>query len=139
MRILIVDDQAMARQGLRALLLALRPTAVCSELGQAEEPAADDAAPDLLLLGLPARAAAGQDRLAPLRRWRQRCPAATLVVLSELPDPLLERQVLAAGADACFGAALDPAASMRLLQQALALAESPEAAANRRPEPRHGR
>jgi DNA-binding NarL/FixJ family response regulator len=135
MRILIIDDQAMARQGLRALLLALRPQAACRELGLAEEGAAEPA-PDLLLLSLPARPAAGQDRLAPLRHWRRRCPGAALVVLSALPDPELERQALAAGADACFGAALDPAASMRVLQQALSLGE---ASAARRPEFQHGR
>ena len=115
MRILIVDDQAMFRQGLRVLLRALRPEACCEERAQPAEAEAA-LAPDLLLLNLPVQ---GEDRPAGLRLLRQRFPGALLVALSSLPDAALRRAALAAGADDFLPADMDPAASLEALQRLL--------------------
>jgi DNA-binding NarL/FixJ family response regulator len=117
MRILIIADQALFRQGLRSLLQALRPQAQLTEVAEAaglsELPAAD---PDLLLVKLPDT---GVDRTAVLPLLRQRYASTVLIALSGIPDAGLMREALAAGAAGYIPATIDPLSSLQALQQVL--------------------
>jgi DNA-binding NarL/FixJ family response regulator len=117
MRILIIADQALFRQGLRTLLQVLRPESQVAELAGLD--AAVDApgpAPDLVLIKL---ADSGPERCAPLTRLRQHFDAAVLVALSAVPDAALMREALEAGAGGYLPGTIDPTSSMEALQQVL--------------------
>jgi DNA-binding NarL/FixJ family response regulator len=114
MRILIIADQALFRQGLRSLLQALQPQAQLAEAaGLSELPAAG---PDLLLIKLPDT---GTDRTAVLSLLRQRYASTVLVALSSIPDAGLMREALEAGAAGYIPATIDPLSSVQALQQVL--------------------
>lgn len=119
MRILIIADQALFRQGLRVLLQVLRPGARLEELAGVEQlPAASAHEPDLILVKL---ACSGPARCAALPLLRQRYAAAVLVALSDVPDAALMREALAAGAAGYLPGTIDPSSSMQALQQVLDL------------------
>lgn len=119
MRILIIADQALFRQGLRVLLQVLRPSARLEELACVEQlPAASGHEPDLILVKL---GCSGPARCAALPLLRQRFAAAVLVALSDVPDAALMRETLAAGAAGYLPGTIDPSSSMQALQQVLDL------------------
>lgn len=118
MRILIVDDQALFREGLGALLLALRPEVELrqwSSRALREQPASPDWRPHLALVGV----GAPSERLEPLRRLRQVFPDAVLVLLAGVQDDALLRPAIEAGAAGYIPCTIDPASSMSALQHVL--------------------
>lgn len=119
MRILIIADQALFRQGLRVLLQVLRPSARLEELASVEQLlATSEHEPDLILVKL---GCSGVARCAALPVLRQRYAAAVLVALSDVPDAALMREALAAGAAGYLPGTIDPSSSMQALQQVLDL------------------
>jgi DNA-binding NarL/FixJ family response regulator len=117
MRILIIADQALLRQGLRTLLQVLRPEAQVFELPSLDAAHAMPASmPDLVLIKL---ADGGPDRCAPLPLLREHFDAAVLVALSAVPDAALMREALEAGAGGYLPGSIDPASSLSALQQVL--------------------
>jgi two-component system response regulator NreC len=95
--IVIADDHAVVRQGLRLLLEAEGGLVVVGEAGDLEETRAvvREHGPDVLLLDLHM----GRELSLPvLPEIRVASPATAVVVLTMQDDPAFARQVLAAGA-----------------------------------------
>lgn len=96
-RILIADDHALIRDGLKTVLRLISPAARCEEVGTAREAvAAVEGAPwDLVVLdlGLPEG-----DEFATLRRLRRVRPAMPILVFSMFSEERMGRSALAAGA-----------------------------------------
>jgi two-component system response regulator NreC len=95
--IVIADDHAVVRQGLRLLLEAEGGLAVVGEAGDLEETrgVVADCAPDVLLLDLHM----GRELSLPaLPDLRAASPITAVVVLTMQDDPAFARQALAAGA-----------------------------------------
>lgn len=97
MKVLIADDHALVRAGLRAQLLQLDPAALVVETGdwaatleQAKDPALDLALIDLRMPG-------GQPEQA-LGTVLRECPGLPVVVVSASDDPSEMRAALASGA-----------------------------------------
>ena len=96
MRILIVDDHALFRQGLRFLLRDLDAELEISEAGDCAQAIALGAQPfDVVLLDLHMPGVAG---LAALEAVRQEFEASRIVVLSGEEDPRQIRRAIDAGA-----------------------------------------
>jgi DNA-binding NarL/FixJ family response regulator len=96
MRILIVDDHALFRQGLRFLLRDLDAKLEISEAGDCPQAVALGAEPfDVVLLDLHMPGVAG---LAALEAVRQAFEASRIVVLSGEEDPRQIRRAIDAGA-----------------------------------------
>lgn len=96
MRILIVDDHALFRQGLRFLLRDLDAKLEISEAGDCAQAVALGAEPfDVVLLDLHMPGVAG---LAALEAVRQAFEASRIVVLSGEEDPRQIRRAIDAGA-----------------------------------------
>lgn len=95
-RILLVDDHAMFRSGLRALLGASLPGAELFEAGSLDQALAGDMPPPhVVLLDIKLPGASGMEGLALLkRRW----PSVPVLMLSSLDAPETVRQALACGA-----------------------------------------
>ena len=95
-RVLLADDHAVLRAGLRALLNGQPDIEVVSEAGDGREAVrlAKALAPDIVLMDI---SMPGLDGLAVTREVRQRCPAARVVVLTMHEEEGFLRQVLAAG------------------------------------------
>jgi DNA-binding NarL/FixJ family response regulator len=98
LKVLVIDDHPLIREGMRLPLRQLDPDAEILEAQHAEEGLAWAAAnPDLDLvlldIGLP-----GMDGLAALKRFRERHPAAPIVVLSAHDDRAHVIQAIDAGA-----------------------------------------
>jgi DNA-binding NarL/FixJ family response regulator len=96
-RVLIVDDHAIVREGLRLLLHEEADLTVVGEAGDGAEALALAAAicPDVVLLDL---AMPGLDGLATIPRLRQRCPTSQVLVLTSFGDERRVRAALQAGA-----------------------------------------
>lgn len=95
MKILLVDDHALFRAGLRLLLSDLDESIVFVEAASVEDVAAAPTDADLVLLDLTLRGTSGQ---AALERIAELMPGATVVALSGEEDPRLIRRVIEAGA-----------------------------------------
>lgn len=96
MRILIVDDHALFRQGLRFLLRDLDAALEITEAGDCAQAMALGAQPfDVVLLDLHMPGVAG---LAALEAMRQAFEASRIVVLSGEEDPRQIRRAIDAGA-----------------------------------------
>ena len=95
MNVLIVDDHALFRSGLKLLLSGLSDDARFDEVASVEEALAAGVAPDLVLLDLNLRGVSGLDAMA---RMREALPDASIVVLSGEEDPGLIRAAIEAGA-----------------------------------------
>lgn len=98
MRVLIVDDHPLFRQGLRALMESIDPALEAMDVGSVLEAKALHAAgyaPELVLLdmNLP-----GVHRLDALREVKTLFEAAAIVIVSAEEDPALIRQTIDAGA-----------------------------------------
>lgn len=95
-RILLIDDHAMFRSGVRLLLKAAMPSAVVAEAGTLGEALAEDVeVPDVVLLDIKLPDQSGIAGIALLKRkW----PAVPVLMLSSLDTPEAVRQALACGA-----------------------------------------
>lgn len=120
MRVLIVDDHPLYREGLKALLSGLDPdveTVDAADVAEAEGLAGAAPGFDLILLdmNLP-----GLNRLAALQRMKAAFEAACLVVVSAEEDPALILQAIDAGAAGYIPKNTDVAVTIRALQLVLA-------------------
>jgi two-component system response regulator NreC len=95
-RILIVDDHAIVRAGLRMLINPQPDMEVVGEAADGQEALrqARDSSPDVLTLDL---AMPGGGGLKILERLRQACPRTRVLVLTMHEEPSYLRAVLAAG------------------------------------------
>jgi DNA-binding NarL/FixJ family response regulator len=96
-RVLLVDDHGVVREGLRTLLAQEADIHVVGEAATGEQALAQVAAarPEVVLLDL---AMPGMDGLETLRRIRQRPQAPQVVVLTSFADDHKVRDAVAAGA-----------------------------------------
>jgi DNA-binding NarL/FixJ family response regulator len=120
MRVLIVDDHPLYREGLKALLTGLDPgveTVDSADVSEAERLVGTVPGFDLILLdmNLP-----GTSRLAALQRVKAAFEAACLVVVSAEEDPALITQVIDAGAAGYIPKNTDVEVTIRALQLVLA-------------------
>lgn len=97
LRVLICDDHALVRAGLRRLLEAFDGVEVVAEAGSADEGVirARESLPHVVLLDLSMPGRSGFDALAELR---QACPETAVVILSMHDGVLHVREALARGA-----------------------------------------
>lgn len=97
-RLLVVDDHAIVREGLCRLLGTLPGFAVCGEAADGREAVARcvELAPDVVLMdiGMP-----GMDGIEATARIKEACPAARIMILTAYEDKNLVRLALKAGAD----------------------------------------
>jgi len=96
-RVLIVDDQALSRQGLRG---ALHPESDIEIVGEAEDgrSALEQALslqPDVVLMDLMRPGGGGIEVTSAIK---QKCPRTQIFILTVYPDPYLFRRAAAAGA-----------------------------------------
>ena len=98
-RVLLVDDHAVVREGLRAFLALQQGIAVVGEAGNGEEAVelAARLAPDVVLLDLVMPAG---DGLRAIHRLRATAPAARVLVLTSYAD---DSQIFAAMAGGAAG------------------------------------
>lgn len=111
-RILIVDDHAVVRSGLKLLLEAEEDIVVVAEAGSADEGvrAARLEKPDVVLLDVVMPGRSGIEATPELRKA---APSARVLVLSMQDDPSYVREAFAAGAS---GYLLKEAADVELVQ-----------------------
>ncbi len=97
MRVVIVDDQAAFRIGMRALLSTIAGVTVVGEAGNGREAVAVTARerPDIVLMDLRMPLV---DGIAATRAIRARTPSAKVLVLTTFDDDALVRDAIAAGA-----------------------------------------
>jgi two-component system response regulator NreC len=95
--VVIADDHAIVRQGLRLLLESEADLAVVGEAGDLEETGrlVGELAPDILLLDLHMGRELSLDSLA---RLRAEAPRTAVVILTMQDDPAFARRALAGGA-----------------------------------------
>jgi two-component system, NarL family, response regulator NreC len=95
--ILIVDDHAMVRKGLRMTLEAQRDLKVVGEAGTLQEAieVATRVMPQIITLDL---AMPGPSGIASLERLRAAAPAARIIVVTMYDDPAYVRSAVAMGA-----------------------------------------
>ena len=100
MKILIVDDNAMIRRGLKHLLSSRTEYTICGEAEDGEEAIAKakQLQPDLVLLDISMPGSNGLEVAAQLRRDIQ---AIKIIIMSQHEKAQLTPQALEAGADAC--------------------------------------
>ena len=118
LRIVLCDDHAVVRAGLRLLLEAQPGWRVVAESGDAETAARDvrDHRPDVLVLDL---TMPGRSSLEVLPELRRDAPSTSVVMLTMEADPTVARAALARGASAYV---LKEAADDQLVQAILAVA-----------------
>src|SRR5262249_46385856 len=97
--IVLADDHATVRQGLRALLASVEGLEVVDEVGDTESALASvlTFAPDLLILDLSMPTGGGLETLRRLARERV---TTAVVVLTRYRDPAFVHEAMAAGATA---------------------------------------
>jgi two-component system response regulator NreC len=97
-RVLIVDDHAVVRAGLRLLLAAEDDLEVVGEAGNAREAIfeARSSQPDVILLDV---VMPGESGIEVLPRLKAEAPGAKVLVLSMQDDPLYVREAFAQGAN----------------------------------------
>ena len=95
-RILIVDDHAMVRSGLRMFLLAFDDLALAGEAGNGLEAVAlaGQLAPDVILMDL---IMPSMDGLHAAHEIHQKFPQIKIIALTSFADPLLIRDAIDAG------------------------------------------
>ncbi|HUN51740.1 MAG TPA: response regulator transcription factor [Candidatus Sulfotelmatobacter sp.] len=97
MKLLIVDDHVMVREGLAALLAQVEAGTTVLQASNGDEGlavATGEAVLDAAFLDL----AMPGGGIAAIRAFRERCPRLPIIVLSSSEDPADVRQALAAGA-----------------------------------------
>lgn len=131
LRILLVDDHAIFRHGLRALLSDVMPMAQVSEAGSLEDALAlDIPAPNLALLDIKLPGVGGIDGIALLR---QRWPASKVIILSGLEAPEASIEALASGAAAYIAKSESPERILDRIGKALEVGAAPAS-----PPPQNG-
>lgn len=97
LRVMLVDDHAVVREGLRALLEEEPDIAVVAECGSGDEAlhAASEAHPDLVLLDL---SMPGLDPVATIHRLVRGVPGVRIMVFTSFAEDELVRATLDAGA-----------------------------------------
>jgi CheY-like chemotaxis protein len=100
LRILLADDHAMVRQGLRSILEAYRDISVVGEASDGEEAVgmAELLTPDVIVMDVNMPK---MDGIEATRRVKARWPAITVVGLSVSPPAQVESRLLEAGAS-CY-------------------------------------
>lgn len=95
-RILIADDHAIVRDGVRALLLTAPDLEIAGEAANGEQAVelAVELEPDLILMDIAMPGLGGLEATVEIRR---RVPRAKIVVLSQYGDPEYVRRFLKAG------------------------------------------
>jgi DNA-binding NarL/FixJ family response regulator len=119
-RVLIVDDHPLFRQGMKALLLGLDATIDCSEAGTVEmavQLGLDGACFDLVLLDLGLPGLRGLDALAEIKRAFD---SAAVVVVSGEEAPSLVRDAISAGAAGYVPKSTDPSVTLQALRLVIA-------------------
>jgi DNA-binding NarL/FixJ family response regulator len=120
MRVLIVDDHPLYREGLKALLMGLEPELVAVGVGsvsEAVESAAREPAFDLVLLDMNLPRVGG---LEALRQIKAAFEGAVVVVVSGDEDPALVMQTIDAGAAGYIPKSTDSALTIQALRVVLA-------------------
>lgn len=131
LRILLVDDHAIFRHGLRALLSDVMPMAQVSEAGSLEDALAlDIPAPSLALLDIKLPGVGGIDGIALLR---QRWPASKVIILSGLEAPEASLEALTSGAAAYIAKSESPERILDRIGKALEVGAAPAS-----PPPQNG-
>jgi DNA-binding NarL/FixJ family response regulator len=119
-RVLIVDDHPLFRQGMKALLLGLDATLDCIEASNVETAVklgVDGACFDLVLLDLGLPGLSGLDALAEIKRTFD---SAAVVVVSAEEAPAIVRDVIAAGAAGYVPKSTDPSITLQALRLVIA-------------------
>lgn len=119
-KVLIVDDHALVRDGLRTILLAQFPDCEITEAGdfaEALDRLGEGAEPDIVLLDLNIP---GASRFSALEQLRKDFPSLPLVMVSGSYDRATVRDALAAGAAGFLPKTLDRATILEALEQVLA-------------------
>jgi DNA-binding NarL/FixJ family response regulator len=106
-RLLLVDDHAVVREGLRGFLHLQQGIEVVGEAGDADEAVtlASRLAPDVVLLDL---VMPGGDGVAAIRRLRDSVPGIRVLVLTSFADDAQIFAATAAGADGYLLKDIDP-------------------------------
>lgn len=120
MRVLIVDDHPLFRQGMKALLLGLDATIDCAEAGNVESAVqlgVDGTCFDLVLLDLGLPGLRGLDALAEIIRTFDN---AAVVVVSGEEAPTLVRDAISAGAAGYVPKSTDPSVTLQALRLVIA-------------------
>jgi NarL family two-component system response regulator LiaR len=96
-RVMIVDDYPMVRDGLKVFLLVSQDMELVGEASGGEEALAlcAEVRPDVVLMDLKMP---GMDGIAATRAMRQRCPQAQIIALTSFSDEDLVQQAMQAGA-----------------------------------------
>lgn len=118
-KVLIVDDHALVRDGLKSILLATFPTCEVVEAGDFQEALdrfADMSEPDIVLLDLNIP---GVSRFSALEQLRKDFPSLPVVMVSGSYDRATVRDALAAGAAGFLPKTLDRATILDAIQQVL--------------------
>ena len=116
MRFLLIDDHALFRFGLRALLMSLPEGHEVVEAPSCEAALAMDAAvvaPDVVVLDLSLPGIQGLEGLERLRAWH---PSAAIVVMSAAEGPEWAVEGLRRGAKGFIPKSLSPAAMVQALE-----------------------
>src|ERR1700740_1102765 len=97
MRILIADDHAIVRKGLRHLLLEEYPSSIIEEVGDGESLIAKliDEEWDIVICDLDMPGRSGLDAL---RQIKEICPKLPVIIVSIYPEDQYAIRVLKAGA-----------------------------------------
>lgn len=119
MRFLLIDDHALFRFGLRALLMSLPGGHEVTEVASCEAALALDAAavaPDVVVLDLTLPGIQGLEGLERLRAWH---PPAAIVVMSAAEGPEWAVEGLRRGARGFIPKSLAPEAMVQALEQVM--------------------
>ena len=100
MRILIVDDSALVRRGVRGLLSSEKTWEVCDEAADGADGLlkARELQPDIILLDV---SMPGQNGLDTARALRQEVPSAKILMMSQNDATQMLSGVIEAGAHGC--------------------------------------
>jgi DNA-binding NarL/FixJ family response regulator len=101
MQILIADDNAMVRRGVKLLLSSRPEYTICGEAGNGDEAVskAKQLQPDLILLDI---SMPGSNGLVVAARLRRELPAIKIIIMSQHDMAQIMPSAVAAGADACL-------------------------------------
>jgi len=119
MQILLVDDHALFREGLKLLLARLADQVSIHEAGSVESALALVLPPDELSLVLLDLNLPGMNGLDGLKNFRQRYPATPLVILSGVSDAATVKAALQLGAQGFISKGAKAESMLRDLQRVL--------------------